>query len=308
MSQNIVILGGGVIGRVAKLLFPEATVLDAAPREPSRSSFSMGVKYLHRDIPELDCRRVPVYTFIDEDIATEASAAAYKAKIGKDSDVGQPDWFDQFEHETIGWAFHTPLLDIKFGNRVKHIDWKEQHVVCDRVVKPYKDAVFPYDVLISTIPLPILAGAAKMPPFDEKNGKDKVEHDPVFRCRPIWVQEMDTREHGLAHLDQWPNDGSIRVYYHSDPNDPIYRSCLMGYRAQAESLSAPEENDPHIKVFKIGFGKIWQSDFERACVRDLEEKNIHCFGRFGAWNPDELTHNSYQRLKVLRDSLTKPVA
>lgn len=297
-DPSIVVLGGGVIGTIAKLVFPDAVVLEAAKGPPSQSSFSIGTKYLWEDIPVLDTFKVKVITTIDSQKANEALARDYKRKIGKESDIYKDDWKKQFQYAQHGYSFHRlPDLPKQWGHKVDEVNWHERHVWCKRQLRPYAPAAFKYDVLINTLPLPIVVKCLHEGPTLP------VEFNEAFPHKPVWVLQ-----------ETWPypitRSPHIHVNYITVPEEinPFYRQTIVGNTAQFETLRQLDEGDyepsavKH-QIHKLPFGKLWESDFSNALVQDLEEKSIYCVGRFGAWNPEELTHQSYQKLLEIKGAI-----
>jgi hypothetical protein len=131
--------------------------------------------------------------------------------------------------------------------------------------------VIKYDWLISTIPLPSLLSLAGMS-TDELN---------PFESRPIYLW---TRPHvQLSYL---------YVNYISDNRTPVYRQTTRDGRMHFESLE-PVMPDDGVKVHRLLPGKIYSNSLTAVYRAELRMQHVLTVGRYGAWNPDELAHETY---------------
>lgn len=293
--MRIVILGGGILGQLAKLVFPEAVIFEKRPRldsgfTPKRQIIT---NYSWEEIPVLEQTPFPVRVTVDEAMATEESVRRYKKKVGKESDM-EGDWGIQFHYRMVAFEHKRPELPVQWGHEASCIDWEDRRVHFDKNIRPYKPFSALYDVLISTIPMPELIKIVGGMP---KEGGS-------FHSRPVFAHLMNTR---------WGPEGSVEINYHSDPDDPCFRETRFGEQSLFESF----EESPYDTVSTFGhgvctnhggnerikYGKIWKGHFEECCYRDLLEKRIFCVGREASWNPDELLHGSFHKLLNLKNQV-----
>lgn len=291
-APRIIILGGGMVGQLAKFLFPSATVLDWRAEPIKKSSpFAtirlLGAMYLWEPLEGLPCVSFGVNTTVDGDIATEASVTAYKEKIGKPGDMAN--WRTQFNPVSIGWRLtsipDSEKMKIEYGAYVEKIDVQRRvltlHQTRRTAWKP-----MPYDILISTIPLPSLMTMALMD-----------EWIP-FLSADICVKESPTPLDVAWAKNQ---DNTLRINYLSDPAVAVYRTTDWAGNRHYEWMKIHgRSREMGLPSKVISPGKIYPNVSTPKVLTDLSYCGIYPFGRFGRWAPDELLHMTYKNLFTFR--------
>jgi hypothetical protein len=217
----------------------------------------------------------PVITHVDGSFATRDSVSAYKAKIGKSKDM-EGNWAEQFQVQTTGYDCVFPDPRIDYGCAVERIDHtkKELHLRNGRFLD--------YDVLVSTVPLYVLLRMLDI------NIGTPFRYDPIF----VKVSERPPDAPYPLH--------TIYVNYLSDPGVAPYRFTDREGERHYESL-APMVGSTARKILP---GKIHPNTRAADAVATLAKRNIFCFGRFAAWLPEELIHETYDRIVDWADRLS----
>jgi hypothetical protein len=274
---SVAVIGGGITGQLVKIQAPDVTVYDWKPPpvgDQRRLTRAYGANYLWAPIPGLVCREFTVITHVDGRDATYDSVMAYKKKIGKayDLPVGQFLFPPQFTPEMRGYDFvDFPKVDILYEHRITSID-RMNHTIQFADKESIR-----YELLVSTIPLYSLLSLLGMP---EPRGR--LRYDPIF----FKV---------IGSPPDAPFDKSIMyVNYLTSANIIPYRYCDREGERHYESI-VPYHGMVSSKRFIPG--KIHPHD-EVAEVRDiLDSFGIATFGRYGAWRPDELVHETWQHIE-----------
>jgi hypothetical protein len=277
-----IILGGGMVGTLAKYLIPDATVLDWR-KPPSKghghAPRQYGAMYLHRPLEGLPCREFRVYTTIDGAPATHATAAMYKAKVGKPEDMLVPNWRKQFVEVTVGFeAEALPIPEVQWDMYVTAIN-------LDTKVMTLRDGhTIPYDRLISTIPLYSL-----------------MEMLSLVGPTPLRYHAIAVRT-GQVPLDlsfdqRQGNDAYVN--YISTMETPVYRTTDRNSERHYEWLHDPKAG-MNLPSKVLTPGKIYREDWTEAAIFELAKHNIWCAGRMACWRPNELLHDTYASLMNMR--------
>lgn len=258
--MRVVIIGGGFMGQLIQMLIPGARCLDWQPKPPEVANRQLGAQYLWEPVRELACQKFEVITGIDGEEATDDSILAYKKKVGKEQD--ESDWRAQFQRTMPGYKIlYSIPSNVEYGMRVMGINRES------RLLYMANHPEVPYDILISTVPLPFLAKLCGTRPFN-----------PV--SRPIFVQTLPSQVPGPSPW--WT------VNYNSDPNDPIYRTTVRDGQIHFEALQPVDESGWR----RLIPGKIYKHPHAAAVRDELASKDIYCFGRFARWEPEELAHET----------------
>lgn len=274
MSRTL-ILGAGITGIMAKCLMDEATVLEAG-REGS-STFKTGANYLWKDIPLFRTHKVKIFTSIDERWPDSSSILRYKNKIGKSLEDREM-WGEQFKPTMNGYLIcDVPYIRALYNTRVAKINLKEK--TFDYVGR-HTQGEIKFDTLISTIPLPVLVMLAGLE-TEEMISK-------WFKYRPIYVKETKCIPSSSRY---------VSVNYISSRSTPTYR--ITKYFEEGAEHEESLRNfipSPDSKIKTLFPGKIWESLETREVLKTLSAHGVYCFGRYASWNPDELIHQTYEKL------------
>jgi hypothetical protein len=280
-TVKVVIIGGGFVGWLAGWLRPDATVLDwrAAPVSGrAHVPRMLGAMYLHEPLEGLPSRSFPVRTTIDGQQATYDTAARYKLKVGKPTDMESSTWMDQFPMLSIGHHItEWPSVNIRYGVRITRIDPLRRWVYAHRVDG---SMVINYDLLVSAIPLPALMEMLHEP-----------MPTPLVSC-PIAIRSMTSPPDVPSRVREFPE--TMFIDYRAD-EDPIYRvTDFQGVRYYEWLRTDRAYLGLPTKV--IHPGKLYPAEWTVRYVAELRKLGIHCVGRPARWAPNELLHESYRAL------------
>ena len=277
-NLKIAVIGGGITGQLVQLQIPTAQVFDwkPQPQGPKGLIRNYGANYLWRPLPGIDCRSFTVETRIDGQLPTWDAVVAYKAKIGKIGDVDG--WELQFQPTMTGYEFMAlPPTTIQYDRRVESIDR------LDHVIRFANGDTVDYDFLVSTIPLYSLLSLVGVP---EPPGK--------LQFKPIFFKVMSR-----------PPDAPfppevMHVNYLSNRDIAPYRYCDRDGERHYESIVP---YDGMVSTKRFAPGKIYSHPEVPDILEYLAGFGIQTFGRFGSWNPNELVHETYERIAEWRDNL-----
>jgi hypothetical protein len=271
---HVVVIGGGYVGQLIQLAMPSARLLDWRKTPPANHMDTrMGPQYLWEPIPLVESFSFPVTTLVDNQPPTPDSILTYKKKIGKEDDGG--DWGLQFQHHSTGWHSKLPVPKVEYGRLVKGVDLSaHQLLLAD-------DVFIDYDVLINTIPLDFFLKLCLIPPL---------VHHP-WKNNPIFM----VREKQSAGVD------GMVLNYLSNPDQPFYRETKSDDQVFYETLDVDcVVGVSHTKILP---GKIHPHPESEDVLRALKLFDVHCFGRFATWRPDELAHETWKHITGWRGSL-----
>jgi hypothetical protein len=267
---NVVCLGAGFVGQLVQWSLSTTRLLDARPKKPvNHLDTRVGPQYLWEPIPGVSSISFPVTTKVDGAEPTEASILSYKKKIGKEYDGG--DWGLQFQPRTVGWHSALPVPRVEYNRQV------EQILVADQILFMADGSNIPYDLLINTIPLDLFLSLCDIPP---------IAHAPL-KFDPIYLV---TEENSVSV------EGMI-LNYIADPEDQYYRETKIGRRIFYESLHPLPESQ------RLVPGKIHPHSESEALIAALRLFNIHSFGRYATWRPDELAHETWRHITAWKGSI-----
>lgn len=279
--MRVVIIGGGFIGQLLHLFWPKARVFDWRPKAPERSTRSLGPQYLWEPIPELTCRPFEVVTTVDWQEPTDERILAYKKKVGKDQDNG--DWRSQFRPLMTGYDCILPEPRVEYGKRIVSVQVEQYRLIMA------DGSAERYDLLLSTIPLNALLQLC-----------GRGWEAKTFVQRPIYMH-CDALHLGLE--SEWARlmDDRMHVNYVSQPHLNLYRQTARDGWMYTESLD-PFGSSMLGTVVKILPGKIYPNAHLDDHTERLTRNNIKCFGRFASWSPDELAHETIQKVRHYKES------
>lgn len=273
-KKRIVVLGAGIVGRLAKIHIPHAIVLEAK-KKTDLFTAELGVQITITPIPELECLKCTRHIQIDNQRPTLDLIEKYRKKIERSGDLGYGD-FRQFESVQTVYRFLMPQkLDVYFGSKVKKICLE------DRTLE-LEEKTLQYDYLISTIPLIHFIELTNM--FTNFKNESK----SFFMHRPIYVRRT-----------KCPNEESvIRENYITDLENPIYRENWIQGIHNEESVF--KFDDHAVKIYP---GKIYNNSQVPHLLEDLKSFDVHCVGRYAQWDNRIHLWNVNAYLKLLKESL-----
>lgn len=280
--MRVVVIGGGISGRIVQLFFNRAVVLEARDEiKESQLTRNFGTNYLWEPLEGFKCRKLDVVTHVDGSEPTEASIKRYKNKIGKGYE-NREDYMEQFHPHSTGWEIEEyPPCKIQYNMEVKEVDILRKVITCIDM-KTAVEVHWNYDFLFSTAPLPVLVKLCGL--------QNKYPTNTMFKYKPIYIKIEDVPSR---------NPDMIYVNYVSDPTVSEYRFCIRNGKKHIESLSPMTPEDK-----KIYPGKIYEDPHVEKLLSDLKENDIIPIGRFGKWASDELVHSTYNEVKRLHKEMT----
>jgi hypothetical protein len=275
-KPRIVVIGGGINGRMVQHFVPDAFIYDWGSAPTSDVPQFHGANYLWEPIAGLPCRKMKVITTIDNQVPYDGAVRRYKERIGKGEEVyGVTDMTRilnlQFPHHSVGYELERyPPARIQYDAHISHIDWVNQ------VVHFRNRACAAYDWLVSTIPLPSMLRMVGYTGIDVH-----------FRQQPVKVRSQPWT---LTEPDK------IYVNYITDPERQAYRETFRNGLCQEETLDRKFYEE--VGTFHtLTPGKIWDTPRAGEFRSELEAHNIVTFGRYGAWSSDELVHMTVGRIQ-----------
>jgi len=284
---DTVVLGGGLIGHLVGTLFPGVLILDRrpAPAAGMDVTHQPGAHYLWAPLRGLTNERITVLTRIDGEDATPASIAAYKRKVmepmpSATRENGEPSYrLQQFTPRMSGWRASLPHVPVCWHQVVTQID------PINHLLSTGQDEHLRYKRLINTIPLPALLRLFPVLELELVN-------------RPVWVATSNHMPFDFVAPD------TLYVNYITAPELPWYRETH-----QSNGIVQREALRPYVSgMFQVLPGKLVAHPEVPAAVADLRAWDIHTFGHYGTWDPDELTHHTWAKLLVFAGVATKAEA
>lgn len=282
MTRHIdtVVLGGGLIGHLVGVLFPDAVIMDRrpAPAAGMNVTHQPGAHYLWAPLRGLPNEKLRVLTRIDNTLATPESIAAYKAKVFEPMpsavrENGEPSYrLAQFTPEMDGWRALLPAVPVWWNQTIMQIDPINHLITCG------SDETYMYNRLINTIPLNALLRLLHLWP-----------QIPELVNRPVWVATITN----VMPFD-FIAPNTLYVNYVTDPALPWYRETHQSNGTlQRESLRAYVAG-----MFQVLPGKLVAHPAVPDIIKELQRWDIHTFGHYGTWDPDELTHHTWVKLNA----------
>lgn len=273
MSKKVVILGAGITGRLAKIMFPEAIILESKKAEDVYTS-ELGVCISIVPIPELSNNKYTRYISIDNQTPTLELIGKYKKKIARDDAMSYGD-YRQFEPEQIVYNQELPKnLNIEFDTLVTQVN------LDSKIIRTPKESIA-YDILISTIPLINLVQISDLFTNFKESASTFLMHRPIYLTRTNVAIEP----------------GIIRENYITDPETPTYRENYFNGLKNQESLFKLTN------AFKIYPGKIYPNSYVPHIISDLESYGVFCAGRYAQWDNRIHLWNVYSQLQFLRGAI-----
>lgn len=282
--MHVIVIGGGITGRLVQWLYPTAVVYDwRTAADGSKLTRLYGANYLWEPIEGLTCHPLSVTTHVDWAPARLDSIRRYKDKIGK-GDETPVEWGRQFDLHTTGWDLEgVPSSTITYEARVIYIDVEAQRIgVQFGAAREISD--LSYDVLVSTIPqyalYRLLRPERLWPPLPADE----------WMYRPIYVRVMPVPPDSPV-----TSSDHLYVNYLSNPDITAYRFTDRNGERHYESLTKFSGLRPQRTLVP---GKIYPATSAEYFRARLERFNIYCFGRYATWNPNELVHETVMDIRT----------
>ena len=283
MAHRDFILGGGITGRTVQHFFPEAIMLEERSPEDAVKLrvFNYGTNYLWKDLDGFKTSPIDILTHVDGKPATEEGIIRYKTKVRQDH-LDRSSWAAQFAEHQTGYSIleYPEPRETWFGCRVTYVDLDKQKL---HFLKSGRSSVFKFRYLISTIPLIAFTEMTKL--------SQLIPVRTYLRYAPIYVSTVPSNSHTVS-------ENEIYVNYVSNPMTDVYRTCIRNKEEHSESL-LPLPN----YAKKIFPGKIYDHPVAEEILKIVKKSGVHCFGRFGCWNSNELVHQTYERIQQWKQTL-----
>lgn len=277
-KQNYVIIGGGIIGRFARLMIPGSVCYEKnAPGSKITCNYT-GANICRNHVPELQGEFVTVYNLINGEFATPELIMEYKMSKNDTSPMSYGD-IKQFVHKQKVYIAQAPEVEIQYGKEITLIDVFEK-----KIYFADGDCV-EYGCIINTIPMPMLLSKINL--FDSENSTVNINRIGMFKSKPIYYKEDIGKEvpKGKMIIDQIV-DGST-----------TYRRIKYGNIITTESFYKFDG------AICIKPGKIFKSECAEDVRNDLVLYNIYNYGRYALWRPNEFLHESFKNLRRFRERM-----
>jgi hypothetical protein len=268
----VVILGGGINGRFAKLQIPEAEIFEKNIQGEKFTVEFMSADFSRIEVPELECKPCVMRSLINGKVADHKAIQMYKTSKGNNTPLSYGD-IKQFLPEQRVFKVKLPEVPINYGMEAIHID------VFDKTIQFAGETVVGYGCIISTIPLPVLLRTLGF--LGDGGMRDLLS----FPRKTIYYHEMQ------LPVPHSPDYSIHTVDYIVDESSPIYRRQYCGDRQSEESYYN------FTGAVKIVPGKIFPSSVTEELCDDLTQYSIYCYGRYGRWRPSEHMHETFKHLR-----------
>jgi hypothetical protein len=304
----VIVVGAGTSGRMAAALCEDSLVLEISQPGKQRIAAMVGCNYIHQELKAFPGRMKPVTVTTGSAPYWEMPGPAcgklqpidgpamsrYQAKCrGWQMDPSQGDVHihsrpGRYEFVRTGWTFDPPgddEINIAWGTTVYEIRPKERVLVTvsDRGPMEYE-----YDMLIWTAPFAPLFSCC---------GFDPTTLD--LKSTPIYYRSETKVYNGQpdgGEVPDWFLSGAIFVEYVPHETTPVYRRTVYCDAEDAAYSVSYESTRPLDGFQRFDPGKIERNEKVEAVVPVLNDHQIYPAGRFANWNPDELTHHTFDGL------------
>jgi len=274
-SAKIIIIGAGIVGRIAKLKFNDALIFEKS--DGSITTMDSTIQILQIPIPNIAYKKIRYQIFIDNEYPTVEKINQWKIKMGRYKDINEVTFGDLIQFNPNGYAYYYTSPNIAnysgvyFSTRVTKI------LLFDKKIET-TIGEFSYDFLINTIPLPNFLNMIDGFDFSKLKFVNKV----LFVKREcIKSIEKDV----------------LKNYYFTSLDNPINRILELNDLRVIESFSRLENS---IELYP---GKVFPNKNTEDILDWLKVYDIYCIGRYAEWNPKIQVHDSYLYLNNLDLSL-----
>jgi hypothetical protein len=297
------IIGAGMSGRIAKLLCPEAVLVEASPKDKFRCALFAGPTALYERVGVLKPERYDIVMgwcpdgfqeaaedlpFRIRPVTRGALHASTLKKLpwmrmggGGLDNLLQKAMSDRRSPERMsfrkeGWNAKIPEIeDILWGVRAEAID------LDNKAVKTSSGEVVSYGRLVVTAPLPVTMKIAGMNP-DVYNLVSAPLYYRRQTCGRLWEAPR-----GHMYVEYVPHAGTS-----------VFRRTLY-VEPDGSAEQSWESSDPLDGGSVFWPGVIKQSFDANRVVAVLESKGVFPAGRFARWDPNEHIHTTEAYLKEI---------
>jgi len=285
MKNNIVILGGGLSGKIAKYLLRGKNVLIG-----SQPTFNYGLFYVHRFLNnDLTQDKIRIRTVTDYP-GTNAHEEYCMRTRGHNLDLNLS--IDRVQENAIGWRLNKKALPyIDLEAKVTEIDVAGKCITFkgDKVSGKIK-----YDVLINTIPLPDFIRLLNegFRSWDMA----KFIYDTKFDAIPVGLKYKRFPNKDLAC--------DVKVVYLPSDDPKAYRASGNDEFSVYEYSFAFGDNAENKIYDKVLYpGKLIHSDNTPEILQVLKDNSIYSVGRYAKWDQRVLVHDAYDDVIKIKNEL-----
>lgn len=298
--MDVIILGAGVVGQMAKRLMIKAglktLVLENKSKLPVTPKASF---FAHKEMKHITADEIQVMAFIStrHRFATKQTLRnMYALKVY--NNIFEDVSIDTYSKRA--WLLDASLFNyeaVELSQRIISINPIEQTLVYyNTATEMYYEGR--YQNLITTIPQCTMASLVRPSGFIPK------WHHGAYSFKPIYYYSQDLSYNLYKDAEYHPDVYTIA--YHPDDDEDFYRRTIYKYKVTTESL-----HNSFIQGTEMVFpGKITipRSIDPNFVVKTLRDLNIHMVGRYATWLPKYKIHDAYIYLKNLSFLLSQGVA
>ena len=290
--KDVAILGAGITGCLAGMMLPEAIILEASPEfhQNHHALLRFRSDELSR-VTAIPFKRVKVYKSI-----------WYQGHHLLQADPQLANWYSR---KCTGEYLSRSIWDTEPSVRwIAPSDFHEQLATrCGHRIKygVFVDCLPPQSTIISTLPMPVLAGILG----------DDLETAVQFKHTPIQVERCLIRG---ADIHQ--------TIYYPDPSMSVYRASIVGDRMIIEAAGTMSINESDIIEVAASFGASMGDFYDRKAERQEYGKivpidnairkqfifrasldhRVFSLGRYATWK-DVLLDEVYGDLSKVREMM-----
>lgn len=289
-TERIVVIGAGPVGRLVKIAMPQALVFDANPLVEVNPW--VNTQYFTKKIqaPGLVLERVVVVVTVDGHLLTRANMEACVSTLKPGTAELARHWTEMRSGDSArptstliqGYRIRSwPPLGIIPGARVDQVRLAARELVLET------GDLVSYDVLVSTIPLPVFAALAGP-------GAYALTASPVILSAPE-IRDRSQIPDLVARLEP---QGVIHLDYLGDPETPDYRQAYTKGWLTRERVEAPGGEELAAGETRLIPGRMDPADEASVwALRQLyAQQRVYVFGRYGAWKPHETLDETWAQI------------
>lgn len=277
--MNTIIIGAGIVGRFAKILMPEAILLEASSDGSKITTDFLGTNMCRLPIPELNSVEGILRIKIDGEDATEESVSRYRQFKFQENRIEFGD-YKQFNPIQIVHFINKPEVPVLYNQKVVKINAIDKTIETIDTVS-LKRNIIDYDCIINTIPLLNLIQIVDITsnsPFINTM-KNKLIHKNIFYKEKRAERSITESNEIILDFKTSVESTVNRVSFYLDRE-----SCESYYSlGEGQSVLYP--------------GKIMGSEFTEDIAKDFQLYNIYCYGRYARWRHKEMLHETFKNLR-----------